>query len=376
MKRTIVAVAVVIVAAASVLMFEVKLRSKMRDFEVYHTAARRAARAETLYRTDDGHYQHKYFPAFAVALIPVGALPLDRAKALWLACSVAFLAALIASSVRALPHHGLPTSILVAITILTLAKFYGHELVLGQTNVLFALLVVLAIAEMPAGRDVSAGALTGLSLWVKPYALVFLPYFLLVRRPRAAAAMAAVSALGLVLPAVSYGWSGNLALLSAWYATVTGTTASTLTSQDNVSIFALAGKWMGETPGAMAVAALIAVVLAAAGLLMLKWRTAVPRPEYLEMAALLTLIPLLSPQGWDYALLVSTPLVVCLVNAWPALARPWRVVLAATLAAIGSSLYDVLGRELYARFMALSLITVLYLVLLGIAVHVRRRALA
>ena len=42
----------------------------MVDFEVYRTAAARALDAEPLYRADDGHYQFKYLPAFALAMAP------------------------------------------------------------------------------------------------------------------------------------------------------------------------------------------------------------------------------------------------------------------------------------------------------------------
>ena len=38
------------------------------DFEVYRTAAQRVVHGEPLYRADDGHYQFKYLPAFAVAM--------------------------------------------------------------------------------------------------------------------------------------------------------------------------------------------------------------------------------------------------------------------------------------------------------------------
>jgi hypothetical protein len=375
-SRTVIACVMIVVLAAAAVLFQNKLRSKMRDFEVYHTAARRAAAAEPLYRAEDEHYQYKYFPAFAVALIPLGSVPLDTAKALWTALSLTSLAALLYASLRVLPDRRLPARVLVTLTVIALAKFYGHEVVLGQTNLLFALLLAGAIAALLHRRDAAAGVLAGLSVWVKPYALVFLPYLLVARRPGAALAMIGAVTAGLVLPVLRYGWSGNLSLLAAWRSTVTGTTGSTLTSQDNVSIFALAGKWLGDGAAASLLTTLILLAVGAAALLMLRWRAGARQPEYLDCGALMTVIPLLSPQGWDYVLLVATPFVMCLVNAMPVLPRGWQIAAGAALAASALSLYDVLGAALYRQFMALSLITVCYLVLLAVAVEIRRRRLA
>jgi len=36
------------------------------------------------------------------------------------------------------------------------------------------------------------------------------------------------------------------------------------------------------------------------------------------------LIPLVSPQGWDYVLLLATPAVVCLVDRWGELTKWWQ----------------------------------------------------
>ena len=45
-------------------------RSGLVDFVVPRTAAFRALAHEPLYRVDDGHYQYKYLPAFALVMIP------------------------------------------------------------------------------------------------------------------------------------------------------------------------------------------------------------------------------------------------------------------------------------------------------------------
>jgi hypothetical protein len=88
------------------------------------------------------------------------------------------------------------------------------------------------------------------------------------------------------------------------------------------------------------------------------------------------LIPLISPQGWDYVLLLATPAVVCLVDRWRELTRPWQGGLGVALALMSLTMFDILGRRLYGQFMALSLISVCALAIAVGLVHTRRRGLA
>ncbi len=56
---------------------------RRRRFAVYRTAGARAATHADLYRDDDGHYQYKYLPLFAFAMIPFAAMPAEAATAIW-----------------------------------------------------------------------------------------------------------------------------------------------------------------------------------------------------------------------------------------------------------------------------------------------------
>ena len=81
-------------------------------------------------------------------------------------------------------------------------------------------------------------------------------------------------------------------------------------------------------------------------------------PNTSRCALLMLLIPLLSPQGWDYVLLLATPAVVCLVDRWREFTRVWQWGLGVALALMSLTTFDIMGRALYGRFMALSLISV------------------
>jgi hypothetical protein len=88
------------------------------------------------------------------------------------------------------------------------------------------------------------------------------------------------------------------------------------------------------------------------------------------------LVPLLSPQGWDYVFLLATPAAVCLVDRFSELRPTWRLVAIAGIALMSFTIYDLLGRALYTRLMALSVVSVGALILVVTLVQVRRQRLA
>ena len=92
-------------------------------------------------------------------------------------------------------------------------------------------------------------------------------------------------------------------------------------------------------------------------------------------ALLLTLIPLLSPQGWDYVFLLATPAVLLVVDRWRDLPLPWRVFAAVTMFFFSWTIFDVLGRWLYTRLTAINIISIAALALLVVIFAVRNRRL-
>ena len=353
-----------------------RISREMPDFAVYRTAAIRAVAAEPLYRAEDGHYQFKYLPAFALALAPLTMIRAEFAQAGWFALSVGLLIVFVRWSVRGLPERRRSEGVLIWLTVLFMAKFYSHELLLGQTNLLLGALLVAALLAVQIDLPRVAGVLIALAAFTKPYALLLLPWLVVSHGFAAGLVSVAVLAAGILLPAVVYGWSGNVAQLSGWYTTVTTSTAPNLLGADNISLAAMWAKWIGPGSTAAVLAAISAAAALALAAVAWRRRDRVADGNYLEFALLMLLIPLLSPQGWDYVLLLATPAVVCLIDRWPELSRPWRVFALVTLAVMGLTIFDLMGRALYARFMALSIVTV---AAIGVAVslaHLRRKALA
>jgi alpha-1,2-mannosyltransferase len=365
-----------ILLGALVALFAYKIAAKMPDFEVYWRAGSRAAAAEPLYREEDEHFRLKYLPAFAIVAIPAAMLPLPAAKAIWFGTSVALIPVLLALSVGLMPTRRRPAWALALITFVLMAKFYGHELVLGQVNVPFAVIVIAGVQLIAGRRAVAGGLLFALAMIIKPYAVLFLPWLAAARAMRALAAAAAGLLAALVLPLPLYGWQGTVALHADWWRTVTESTAPNLLNADNVSVAAMYAKWFGGgTLAAVLAAGTAAALLIVAASAFFK-RQGLPRPEGLEAALLLTLIPLLSPQGWDYVFLIATPAVMFVVNYDRDLPATLRLAAWLALAIAALTLYDVVGQRAYGYFMAWSVVSVCYLVVIAAVTTLRWRRVA
>ncbi len=375
-RRWLAAAGLLLLAVAAILVFQRRSGREVYDFEVYRTAGVRVLAGEGLYRATDGHWQFKYLPAFALLVAPLAALPVMAARGVWFFSSIVLVGVLLNRSLRLLPDRRRTGAFLVGLTFLALGKFYVREVGLGQSNLLLAIVVLFAVAAWRAGRDGLAGMLLGLATVVKPYAVIFLPYLILRRRFRGAALFVATLAAAILLPALRYGFSGNLALLAGWWNTVTTSTAPNLVVQDNISFAGMYAKWIGVGPAAswLALGTGAAAIAACAAVLFRK--TAVALPEYLDAAVLMMLMPLLSPQGWDYVLLVSTPAVMLLLDRLDEFRVPARVLLAVCLGVAGLTFWDVMGREAYRAFMMASVVTFCALVELGMVLSLRWRRLA
>jgi alpha-1,2-mannosyltransferase len=353
-----------------------RVRGGMVDFSVNYRAGQRLEAGETLYQRGDGHYMFKYLPVSALIYLPLSHLPIELAKATWFAMSLLVLAGSLALVLHLVPVPHRPY--LLLLSVLVLAKYFLHELRLGQINILVSTLMLLATSALskPAEprHDAAAGALAGIATALKPYAAVFFPYFLLKRNWTAAAAGICVLAIALWVPAIFYGARGNIQVLREWATTLSQSTPGQLTNNDNVSVFAFFAKWFARPADALAASCLVLAVLA---LLMLavivRGRNA--RSSFaLECAMLLTLVPLISPLGWDYTFLMSLLAVALLINAFEAFPKTARLILAVNFVIIAVAVFDIMGRRAYSAYMEWSVTTVNFLIVVAALAYLRFRA--
>jgi hypothetical protein len=351
------------------------VKKDMSDFGVCYRAGQRIVWGETLYRTVDGHLQYKYAPVSAFFYSAFALLPYEVAKVIWYYLELFCLFAGFWISYRCLPSREKGKWFVIGLGLLILAKYTGREIELGQVNIFIIFILVLMLAAWIEKKEIAAGVLWGISVFFKPYALVFLPYFILKKRLKIVASGVAVLAVGLIMPALIFGWNGNLVVLREWMATLSQSTPVLMAVSDNASLYAFLWKLLGGQ-GKIWVEILFGTafaVLGAAFLWMMRLgkKNSLERQETLEVAFLFTLIPLFSPLGWYYNYLYALPAVVLLLNYIGRFPPALKYILAGNFIIIGASLREILGKTLFRFYNRKSLMVINALIILGGLAYVR-----
>ena len=370
--------AALLVLAAIVLfslVFLIRMKDEMADFEVNYKAGQRIRSGETLYRTADGHWQFKYPPFSAFLYVPLTLLPLALAKAVWFGLIVAASVSIIVISSKLIDYKYDTFLSPVLITVLVMGRYFFREIQLGQINALITFLLVALIWLLARSQTAAAaavgGALGGLATALKPYALVFFPYFALRKKWTALALGLAVLSLAIFAPALSYGWKGNLIVLGEWRSSLAASTPSLLSSQDNVSLIGFLMKRTHDQSVSLVVYGIILAALGGLVLFLLHRGSRLSQSTVLDGFLLLALIPLISPLGWDYTFLCAAPAVMLICRHYDKYRPFWKGFLVFNFLIISLSLYDLMGRGLYATFMSSSIITLDFLALVGYLAYLR-----
>ncbi|NIM58569.1 MAG: DUF2029 domain-containing protein [Candidatus Aminicenantes bacterium] len=361
-------------------LFLLKVKEHMIDFEVNYKAGKRLRGGEPLYQVEDGHFMFKYLPSSALLYLPLSFLPLNAAKAFWYFIVVFCLCFLVYFSNKILPSEGKKPVYLLILPPLILAKFFLRELHLGQINAFVTMILLFMIwflihekNTMPSQKDIYAGLLWGVATALKPYALIFLPYLILKKKWKALVTGIGFLFFALIIPIAFYGWRGNIIILREWISSLFRSSQVLLNSQDNISIIAFFMKWTGNRNISLLLAALVIAILAFLVLIVILKGRKINRASVLECSILLILIPLISPLGWDYTLLMAVLALTIIIHNFSGYSKLWRGILVFNFFIITFSLYDIMGRDLYARFMSWSVITINFLILIGFLTYLRFR---
>jgi len=287
-------------------------------------------------------------------------------------------AAIMFLSIHFFPEKKRPAGWPLFLPFMVLSRYFFREIKLGQINalntaILVFMILILIRVEKKNSRSLEAvsGIFWGTASVLKPYALIFLPYFILRKKVISLVSGLVFICLCLAAPALYYGWNGNLEVLREWLVTLFQSTPRLLSSQDNISLFAFFAKWTQNAEWAIYPTLITILGLAILVFFVIKNRSHVSHPTPLESSLLLMCIPLVSPLGWDYTLLMALPGLMIIIHFFSSFPKTKKVVLVINLFIIFFSLYDILGRELYASFMSLSVITINFLILVSYLVYIR-----
>lgn len=164
--------------------------------------------------------------------LPLG-FPLARAVAYL--CALGLLAVALATWERLAREEGAVPPLspalrfsAVALALLVLHPYLARDLNDCGPHITTLTLCVLALAALLRRRPLLAGLLLATAAVWAATPLLFLPYLLLKRQGRAAAAMAGGIALWCLLPALAIGWQATLAYHQEWL----GRLLATLSEQD------------------------------------------------------------------------------------------------------------------------------------------------
>jgi hypothetical protein len=130
-------------------------------------------------------------------------------------------------------------------------------------------------------------------------------------------------------------------------------------------------KWTGNESFSLRVFGLVIVLSAFLLLVVIVRGRPFPNAAVLECATLLTWIPLVSPLGWDYTFLMSVLAVTLLVSHFFVFSKAWRGLLVANFCVISLVVYDIVGRSFYGTYMAWSVLTLNFLIILAYLVSLR-----
>ena len=356
-------------AVVAVAAYVLRVGRDMVDFEVGYVAGHRLLAGENLYPGTDGHFSYKYPPGAALLQLPFGLLPHATARPVFYAVTVLCLVAALRLAYALLPAGPTRRPALAGWTFLVLAQYLLREIDLGQINLIILCLLLLAVHGMLA-RDEPAHAAGSGGAWaaattLKPYALVFLPYFAITARWRTLAAGLGTLALLAAAPALFYGPAGAAAAHVAWARTLSESTPSLMTHVDNASLGALFARLVGWGSTAMALTFAAAAGLALLVLLVVLRGRGRPRAVVLDGLLLIALIPLLAPLGWNYMMAMSLGGVMLLLQHRDRFSRVWRWLLLADLFTIAIAISNVIGHELHEAFVRASGPTIQFAVLVG-----------
>ena len=368
------------VFSVCLLIFFFKVREDMVDFEVNLRAAQRLQLGETLYRLADEHYQFKYMPISSFLYLPLTHFPLDLAKGFWFFFIVSSSIGLVILSNKLVAPKTNPYRLLKLLPLLVLAKFFLREIQLGQINSIVTLILLamtwMLTKDRDKGSETLAGLSWGLAVALKPYALIFFPYFLIKKKWRSLAYASSFLAVAFFAPSFYFGIKGNMTVHQEWISTFFKSTPTFLTTQDNVSIIAFFSKWIGNQNLVLLFTGLTISVLALLILYLILKGKDLHRTPVLECSVLLICIPLVSPLGWDYNFLMSLLGLTIVLRYFQNYTFFWKILLIVNLCIISLSLYDLLGRETYSLFMSWSVLTINFLLLIGYLSFLRIKKIA
>lgn len=367
----------------------------LSDLEVYYKAAQRISKGMNLYRyVEDGHYIFKYSPTSAIYFIPLIILNFGVAKIFyWLLLTFLIIVGFI-YCIKLLE----PTLLnddkkkqfnwVVIGVIFSLAIHFLRELHLGQVNYLLFFIYLCAVNDYLNSKKYYP-FLLACSLFLKPFALIFIPYLLLKKEFKGIAIILLSVVILAIIPVFFIGSiDGTVQQYLAWMneLKVELSHKQGLLKNSNHTIFSVVARY---TPLKLFVeSALVAkvyqlVLLGLLGLfvysfIQLKQKATIEidrkRLIALDFAMLISLIPLLAFTS-ENAFIYTMFLVFAIIIYFNRMLLSEKIFAVIGLLFIGGNFAEVIGKKLSQTLDEISLISVGTIILLLLIYKLRKRGI-
>ena len=356
----------------------------MPDFEVYYRSAIRLLNGENLYRIQsDDHYIFKYSPACAAMFIPFTIFPFSIAKILyWL-----LLTGVTASSFffcLQLASPGLyiksPSKFNLYILLLTLSLglFLYREFMLGQVNIVLFLSYLLMIRFYQQQKPIPVALIWAAGIMIKPWGLIFLPYFLLKKDFKIVLYFIIFALLIVFFPVVFYGYSDLVEQTGRWLHELSMELGNKqdIGIEANHTIFSILYRYTPlkfiEITGIWKLLYQLVVLflLALLTLLFIHRGAGMERKEVASAALIIGLMPLIAQPSYNAFLLVALSLTILLIH-FRQLALWCKILFIVSIILIGGNYNDLWGTELSDWFLDLSFVAIGAIIILTLLFLIR-----
>ena len=217
----------------------------MHDFEVYYKAAEAFSDGSKVYGKifglESGYY--KYSPFALYLFLPLSLLPFEVAKIIFfLLISAATIATLMLAA-HILENAGksgrrYSDGILFLVLGIVSSQVF-RELHMGNVNMLLLLLMLIMLWHLMSGKQITAGILFAIVLFIKPHFIILVPLLLLRKQYKSLAVTILSLSAGILLPAILIGVSANIDLYKEWLFTMRSHNESLLEAYDTIYSLAL-----------------------------------------------------------------------------------------------------------------------------------------
>ena len=202
-------------------------RFLMNDFQVYYYAAKAMVNNSQVYGLAFGGSNvgfYKYSPFALFYFIPLSFLPLQAAKIVFFiiisaAITCGFIIA--AHIIQHASKREKPTSTgMLFVTFLIASSQLHRELHLGNVNMILLLLLLLMLKFILSGKQISAGIIFSIVLFIKPHFIILVPLFVLRKQYKLLFVTFSGVIIEVILPALIVGISRNMVLHNEWIQTM------------------------------------------------------------------------------------------------------------------------------------------------------------